>query len=109
MACAASTEPSGRPNINSTAPMLIDLTQAWALSSGVAVRHEAFGALAYDYRSRRLSCLTDQALADLLPALGRYPSAQAALDATVPITRHPSFARALTGLAASGVICVDEP
>lgn len=82
-----------------------DLAGAWTLSDRVALRPEPFGALAYDFRTRRLSFLKDPQLVEVVRALGGAPSARAACDgAAVPDGRRPAFARALGTLASSGMI-----
>jgi mycofactocin biosynthesis protein MftB len=78
--------------------------QAWHLSSEVALRDEAFGALAYHYGNRRLVFLKSRALVALVAALEEYPSAAAALDALVPDGQRSRYEHALARLAASGVI-----
>lgn len=82
-----------------------DLAGAWMLSDQVALRPEPFGALAYDFRTRRLSFLKDPQLVEVVRALGEAPSARAACDTVaVPDGRRAAFAHALGTLAASGMI-----
>jgi len=59
-----------------------DLDAAWTVHPQVAVRPERFGALLYHFGTRRLSFLTDRALADVVTSLSAHPSARAALGAT---------------------------
>ena len=80
--------------------------RAWRLNPQVALRDEAFGALAYHYGNRRLVFLKSRTLVALVSALGDYPSASAAIDACVPAEQHAAYERALARLAASGVIDV---
>ncbi len=79
---------------------------AWRLNPQVALRDEAFGALAYHYGNRRLVFLKSRLLVDLVSSLGEYPSAAEAIAALVPEARRASYERALARLAASEVIDV---
>jgi mycofactocin biosynthesis protein MftB len=78
--------------------------QAWRLSRQVALRDEAFGALAYHYGTRRLVFLKSRALVALVTALEDHPTASEALDALVPAGQRGRYERALARLAESGVI-----
>ena len=78
--------------------------RAWRLNPQVALRDEAFGALAYHYGNRRLVFLKSRTLVELVTALGDHPSAAAAITACVPERSHAAYERALARLAASGVI-----
>jgi len=85
------------------------LDQAWTLSEGVALRPERFGALAYDFRTRRLSMLKDPALVSVVRALASYASARDACMAVgVDSGRLRSFGLALGALARSGMIRLRE-
>jgi len=85
--------------------MLEMLGQGWSLSDSVSLRPEPFGALAYDFRTRRLSFLKTPALVDVVRRLGGCPSVGAALtSAGVDASEHASYARALRRLADSGVL-----
>ncbi len=79
---------------------------AWRLNPQVALRDEAFGALAYHYGNRRLVFLKSRLLVDLVSSLDAYPSAAEAIAALVPEGRRTSYERALARLAASEVIDV---
>ena len=79
---------------------------AWRLNPQVALRDEAFGALAYHYGNRRLVFLKSRLLVDLVSSLGEYPSAAEAIAALVPEARRAGYERALARLAASEVIDV---
>jgi putative mycofactocin binding protein MftB len=70
----------------------------------VALRDEAFGALAYHYGNRRLVFLKSRLLVALVTALETYPTGSAALDALVPGAHRARYERALGRLADSGVI-----
>jgi len=78
--------------------------RAWRLHPQVALRDEAFGALAYHYGNRRLVFLKSRTLVDVVSALHEYPSADDALDALVPEAQRPAYCQALSRLAASEVI-----
>ena len=58
--------------------------RAWRLNPQVALRDEAFGALAYHYGNRRLVFLKSRLLVELVSSLGEYPSAAEAITALVP-------------------------
>lgn len=78
---------------------------AWALSGSVSLRPEPFGALAYDFVTRRLTFLKTPALVDVVRRLGTSPTVVDALDAAgVEPTHHPSYLAALSNLAAGGLI-----
>lgn len=86
-----------------------DLDRAWMLSEGVALRPERFGALAYDFRSRRLAMLKDPGLVDVVRALAEHASAREACAAIgVDKRRLDSFCLALDSLARSGMIRLRE-
>lgn len=71
----------------------------------MALRPEPFGALAYDYDSRRLSFLKTQLLVTVVRELEHHADATAALAAAgVPRVEHGRYLRALAGLCESGVI-----
>ena len=80
--------------------------RSWRLSPQVALRDEAFGALAYHYGNRRLVFLKSRELVALVTSLEAYPSAAAAMDALVPERQRPHYERALSKLATSEVIGV---
>ena len=86
-----------------TAPVLerpvLDLDRAYALSPGVAVRPEAFGALLYHFGTRRLSFLKDRRLLSVVQHLGGAGSAREACAAAGLAERElPAYARALAVL-----------
>jgi putative mycofactocin binding protein MftB len=78
--------------------------RAWRLNPQVALRDEAFGALAYHYGNRRLVFLKSRTLVTLVTSLAEYPSASAAIAACVPERSRAAYERALARLAASEVI-----
>jgi len=83
-----------------------DLTQPWRLAPAVALRPEAFGALAYHYGNRRLVFLKSPELVALVEALEHYDSAQAAIEDRIAAPQAASYQAALASLAASEVLVV---
>lgn len=80
-------------------------TQAWKLSDSVELRPEPFGALAYDFHTRRLSFLKTPTLVDVVRRLAHAPDVASALSAAgVPEKERPGYLAALNTLATSGVI-----
>ena len=90
------------------AAVSLHLDRAYALHPQVALRPERFGALAYSYRTRRLSLLKDPLLADVVRALAGAPNAADAL-ATVPEARRPAVHRALDRLVETGFVVERSP
>ena len=83
----------------------MDLRRAAGLSDDIALRPEAFGALAYHFGTRRLSFLKTTKLASVVEALEAHPTARAACAAArVTAGELPAYERALGALAASGMI-----
>ena len=80
-------------------------TSAWQLSGTVSLRPEPFGALAYDFHTRRLSFLKTPELVEVVKSLAGSPDVGTALAAAgVPAGDHPAYLRALDQLAAGGLI-----
>jgi putative mycofactocin binding protein MftB len=103
MACAASTEPT-------LVTGAFDLDGSWGLSAQVALRPERFGALAYDFGTRKLSFLKSRVLVDVVEALEAHPSARDACSAAgVDDGELPRYEQALATLAQSGVITARAP
>ncbi|UIJ35855.1 mycofactocin biosynthesis chaperone MftB [Allobranchiibius sp. GilTou73] len=76
------------------------LHEHWELSGSVALRPEPFGALAYDFDSRRLTFLKSPGLVRVVRALGDGGDVEAALVAAdVPQEQWPRYLEALTRLA----------
>ena len=85
--------------------MQLLLEDAWRLSDSVSLRPEPFGAMAYDFRTRRLSFLKSRALVAVVERLGESASVAVALETSgVDAENHPRYLRALEELAASGMI-----
>lgn len=86
-----------------------DPQAAWRRTPSVVLRPEPFGALVYDFGSRRLSFLKDVALVRVVEALDASASATAALDAAaVAQADRPRHLAALAALARSGMITRQE-
>jgi mycofactocin biosynthesis protein MftB len=103
MACAVSTEVTHAAR--SAPGWEFDPAQPWRLSAAVALRDESFGALAYDFTTRRLSFLKSRLLVDVVRGLETVPDVGAALTAAgVPEGDRATYLRALEGLALSGML-----
>ena len=82
------------------------LTRAWRLNPQVALRPEPFGALAYHFRTRRLSFLKSRTLLEVVQTLDRHEcAADACRAAGVGEEQLAAYERALATLAGSGMIC----
>ena len=77
----------------------------YRLSTSVSVRPESFGALVYDFHTRRLSFLKTKPLVHVVQALEHHPDVHGALDdAGVAESDRDQYLRALAGLAQAGTI-----
>jgi mycofactocin biosynthesis protein MftB len=86
--------------------MGFDPSRPYRLHPQVALRPEAFGALAYHFGNRRLLFVKSQALVELLQGLAAHPSAAAALDAVgIDVAARARWERVLARMEASEVIC----
>ena len=82
-----------------------DADAAWALHDSVAVRPERFGALLYDFRTRRLTFVKDPVLQRVIEALPQAASARAALvHAQVPESDHARYLQALARLVETSML-----
>ncbi len=82
-----------------------DADAAWALHESVAVRPERFGALLYDFRTRRLTFVKDPILQRVIDALPRAASAREALViAEVPQSDHARYLQALARLVDTSML-----
>ena len=78
---------------------------AWRLSDSVELRPEPFGALAYDFHTRRLSFLKTPRLVDVVRRLGDAADVGTALtEAQVPDAERAAYLAALGTLATGGLI-----
>ncbi|MEI8391128.1 MAG: mycofactocin biosynthesis chaperone MftB [Actinomycetes bacterium] len=85
--------------------MTIALASVLEIHPQVAVRPEAFGALAYHYGNRRLIFLKHPDVVTVVQALHDHPDVQSTLSACgVTQDRWPSFIAALTSLKTSEVV-----
>lgn len=81
------------------------LDQPWQLNGSVALRPEPFGALAYDFTTRRLSFLKDPRLVEAVRQLADQPTVADALNAAgVDEPEHERFQVALERLAVQQMI-----
>ena len=82
-----------------------DADRPYRVSGSVSVRPESFGALVYDFHTRRLSFLKTRALVRVVESLADHPDVHGALEAAeVPAHRRDQYLAALAGLAQSGTI-----
>jgi putative mycofactocin binding protein MftB len=103
MECAVSIEVSAAAL--PAPPLEFDPALSWRLSPRVALRDESFGALAYDFATRRLSFLKSRLLVDVVRGLESAPDVASALGAAgVPQGDRARYLRALDGLARSGML-----
>ncbi len=78
---------------------------AWRLSDSVALRPERFGALAYDFHTRKLSFLKTPTLVEVVRRLGESTTVGDALSAAgVAERERAAYLRALGTLADGGLI-----
>lgn len=90
--CAVSTDP-------------FDPARPYTLAPTVSLRPEPFGALVYDFVTRRLSFLKTPQLVTAVRELANQPDIFGALDAAgVPPTEHDTYLKALAGLSQAGTI-----
>ena len=81
------------------------LEDAWALSPSVALRAEPFGAMAYDFSTRRLSFLKHPRFVDLLRRLGDHASAlDACREAGIDDGELEALGAGLRRLAETGML-----
>jgi putative mycofactocin binding protein MftB len=82
-----------------------DPGRAYRCSPRVALRPEPFGALAYDFGTRRLSFLKTPTLLEVVRGLEHQPDVHASLEAAgVPGDQRAAYLKALAGLAEAGTI-----
>jgi mycofactocin biosynthesis protein MftB len=82
-----------------------DPASPYRLSESVSVRPESFGALVYDFHTRRLSFLKTKPLVRVVEALAQHDDVHGALTAAeVPTEQRDQYLRALAGLAQAGTI-----
>ena len=82
-----------------------DADQPYRISGSVSVRPESFGALVYDFHTRRLSFLKTRPLVRVVETLADHPDVHGALAAAeVPAHQRDQYLKALAGLATAGTI-----
>ncbi|MDD7969131.1 mycofactocin biosynthesis chaperone MftB [Actinomycetospora lemnae] len=82
-----------------------DADQPYRISGSVSVRPESFGALVYDFHTRRLSFLKTRPLVRVVETLADHPDVHGALEAAeVPAPQRDQYLKALAGLAQAGTI-----
>jgi len=102
MACAASTEP---PPVTGA----FDLDGPWALSAQVALRPERFGALAYDFGTRKLSFLKNRTIVEVVNSLADHPDARSACRAAgIDDAAQAPYLHALSVLVQSKMLVREE-
>lgn len=84
---------------------VFDSSTPWCLSAHVSLRDEAFGALAYHHRTRRLVFLKSRRLVALVRSLEEFESVDLAIDAIVAPSDHDRYVKALASLATSEILC----
>jgi putative mycofactocin binding protein MftB len=81
------------------------LDETWTLDPSVALRPEAFGALAYHFGTRKLIFLKRKELVTVVSVLGDGATVRDALrEAEVPDADWPAYVAALSALADSRMI-----
>ena len=84
------------------------LGSALALNPQVAIRPEAFGALAYHYGNRRLVFLRDDDLVRVVDAVGAHDDLRTALEALgIDPARWPALERAIGQLVDAEMLTAD--
>ena len=82
-----------------------DPAAPYRISESVSLRPEPFGALVYDFTTRKLSFLKTPELVEVVKGLEHHPDARGAVEAAgVPAAQHEAYLRALAGLLRSGTI-----
>jgi putative mycofactocin binding protein MftB len=88
-----------------TASPVFDPELPYRCSPSVALRPEPFGALVYDFVTRKLSFLKTPELVKVVSGLADHPDVHSAVEAAeVPEEQRPAYLRALAGLLAGGTI-----
>ncbi len=109
MSSLTSLVPDGRIEPTVGDVPAFDVTLGWQLNPKVALRPEPFGALLYHFGTRKLSFLKNLTVVDIVSSLIDHPSADAALSsAEITDAQRPLYLQALTALADSGMIIVQE-
>ncbi|EWM17476.1 mycofactocin biosynthesis chaperone MftB [Kutzneria sp. 744] len=89
---------------------MFDPKRPYRCSPQVALRPEPFGALVYDFTTRRLSFLKTKQLAQVVATLEKHADVDSTLDAVeVAPGQRAAYLHALAGLADAGTIQQREP
>jgi putative mycofactocin binding protein MftB len=100
-----STKPLDTSEPNAGPGSDFDPGSAYRCSPNVSLRPEPFGALVYDFVTRKLSFLKTPELVEVVKGLENHADAHAAIAAAgVPEAQRPAYVKALAGLAESGTI-----
>ncbi|MFP5019597.1 mycofactocin biosynthesis chaperone MftB [Pseudonocardia phyllosphaerae] len=92
-------------NTGGAAGSSFDPAAPYRISESVSVRPEPFGALVYDFVTRKLSFLKTPQLVEVVTTLEQHPDARSAVEAAgVPEAQHEAYLTALAGLLKSGTI-----
>ena len=84
---------------------MFDPERPYQRSPSVSLRQESFGALVYDFGTRKLSFLKTRMLVDVVVGLESHDDVHAAMSAAgVPEAESAAYLRALAGLASAGTI-----
>jgi putative mycofactocin binding protein MftB len=84
---------------------MFDPTRPYRRAPQVALRPEPFGALVYDFGTRRLSFLKTRQLAEVVATLEDNADVDSTLDSVgVAPDQRAAYLRALAGLADAGAI-----
>lgn len=87
----------------------VGLDDAWTVASGVALRPEPFGALAYHFGTRRLTFLKTSELAAVVGSLAQHVDVRSALvAAAVAPSQWNAYVKALAALAEAGMLAPRE-
>ncbi|MGV9678482.1 mycofactocin biosynthesis chaperone MftB [Nocardia sp. NPDC003482] len=101
---------STSPSETSSAATVFDPEKAWSVAAGVALRPEPFGALVYDFSTRKLSFLKSPELLRVVEALADAPSARAAITRVgIAANEQQRYLAALARMADSKMIIPRQP
>lgn len=104
-----STDADGSPVRGTTAGPSVELDSVHRLASGVSLRPERFGALAYSFDTRKLSFLKHPDLVAVVESLDGSRTVRESLELVgVDARRWPSFLSALSTLVASEMLTAEE-
>jgi mycofactocin biosynthesis protein MftB len=86
-----------------------DPSRGWTLKPSVSLRHERFGALAYDFDTRRLSFLKSPQMLKVVESLADHRDALSACRAAgIDAAELPRYEQALAALAQTRMIVPQE-